>query len=278
MNIRLIHNRSYHFLLFILPCFVLSLSSCGSPKVENEVKDSEDLCPIELGKIGKVTNVTQNDSAVVMTVMVEEDSVKFDSSFVSKHNTESLMRTILTVKDKNPKNLFRAMRDHNNGLQFVMTGSKSGKILKSSISGHRLTQLVDEKGRPIADPDRKIRYAATDSIQHKLVELNKTLPKDLRQGLKLKSVSIEGGYLLYQFNLNGMGLSLDKVRNNPQAVKDELFKLLPGIETITPQLKPSCLGVIMRFYEPIRSKNPKKKVRYNSEGILITPAELNQLL
>jgi len=256
----------------------MSLSSCGSPKVESEVKDSEDLCPIELGKIGKVTNVTQNDSAVVMTVMVEEDSVKFDSSFVSKHNTESLMRTILTVKKKNPKSLFLAMREHNNGLQFVMTGSKSGKILKSSISGHRLTQLVDEKGRAIKDPDRKIRLAATDTIQNKVTALNKTLPKDLRQGLKLKSIKIEGGYLLYQLYLNGMGLSLEKVKNNPKAVKDEIFKLLPGIEIMTPELKPACLGVILRFYEPIRSDNPKKKVRYNSEGILIPPAELQQIL
>ena len=260
-----------------LACLAVgSFCACSTPKVDDEVKKSQEDCPIDIGKVGEITSVVQGDTAVIFTLQVNEDSVTFDSSLVTKARTEGFVRAMLRAKKNKPRRLLAAMVAQEKTLQYLYVGSKSGKTLRSVILGSRLVQIVDENGRAIADPDRKIRLATTDSINKRIVEANKQLPRQLRQGLLLESIKIEGGYIVYLLTLYGTGLPIKKVKENPEAVKADVLPRLPSLSEFPKLCKPACLGLILRFRAP-RSKKSDKKVRYHIEGILVTPDEFSKL-
>ncbi len=264
------HSRARVLLLSLL-----ALVGCSTPKVEDEVKNSEAHCPIELGREGRITDIAPNDSAVVFTMTVDEDSVSLDSTFLSHKIAERLLVRMLTAEQNRPRRLLAAMVAEKKPLQLVFVGTKSGHTLRTAISSTRLVQLVDKQGRAIPNPDRKIRLAATDTLQQTLARTRKNLPRTLRTGIVLKDILIEGGYVAYEMELNGLGLSIDKAQHSPEAVKAELAGLLPGLSECRERCKPACLGLILRF-----RTNPSKNdttQRRRTVGILITPDEFSKL-
>lgn len=279
---------SLHTLLLAISLLSATLMiACGSPKVEDEVKNSDALCPIEVGRTGEVTDISQGDTAVIFTLKVNEDSVTLDSTFLEVKKAEALLSTILKGKKDKVRSLLKAMVSQGKGLRFHYIGSKSGRTIQVAISGKRIRQIVDEKGRPIPDPDRKIRLAATDSLQAIVSQAGKGLPRNLRQGIQLREVKLEGGYVVYAFILDGMGLSLERVENNPQAVKSELIPLLPAIDQIKQYSQEACIGLIMRFSpkpskakpaprpKPTKDQKDKKSKRPKPQAIILTPEEFN---
>ena len=248
--------------------------ACGAPKVEEEVETAEKLCPIDVGRVGKITDVSQSDTIVVFTFKVDDDSVALDSTFRQSQKAESFLNTILQGKKKKVRRLLSAMVASQKGLRFNYIGSKSGESVQATISGLRLTKIVDKDGASIPHPDRKIRLAVTDSVGKILSDVRKELPRKLRDGLLLEQVKVEGGYIVYTFTLDGMGLSLERVKNHPEAVKSELVKLLPGLSWMKNYSKEGCLGLILRFY---KKKTSQSNGRPKSEAILLTPTELDKL-
>lgn len=253
----------------------LLLIACGSPKMDEEVEKTGEDCPIQVGREGTVTHITQNDTAVVFAMTVDEDSVSLDSAFLQPAHVEGLIARLLRAKKNKPDRLIAAMTEQHKGLQFLFTGSKSGQNAQAYVSGARLNVIIDEKGRFIPDADRRARLAATDTLTQKVKTANKRLPAMLREGLQLDSVAIEGGYLLFRFTLNGMGLSIDKVKNNSEAVKDEVLRLLPTLGELKPICKQAHLGLILRFKTPKPTK--KNAPPQRTCGILVTPDEFAKL-
>lgn len=269
-----LNHKFYTNLLCLATGFLFF--ACGAPKTDDEVVKFHEDCPVALGNFGEITSVTQSDTAVVFTVSINEDSLALDSSLICSATAEGFVRKMLSSKENSPKKLFAAMVSQRRALQYLYVGGKSGKTLRATIPGLRLMQIVDEGGHAIVDPDRKIRLATTDSLSKTIAEINKTLPKNLRQGLKLEKVTIEGGYFLFVFMLDGTGLSIDKVKNSPATVKADVLRRLPSISDFTRLCTPACLGLILRFRAPLPKKKGKD-VRFRTEAILVTPDELSKV-
>ena len=252
----------------------LLTTACSEQKLDEIVSSAAQSCPMDLGKMGKVTNVAQNDTAVVFTITVQEDSISIDSIKSQQSEAEKLIRALLSVPDGDTKELLSVMVAQKKGLQYVFVGDKSAKTSSMGVTAKRLSQLVDPNGKAIDNPERRIRKNATDTLQNMLVQARKILPQKVGNGIVVEKIEIEGAYIVYHCLLDGTGLTIDKIEGNAAQVKKDMIKILPKMGDISRVCIEGNLGLIYRYHTPKPAKDSKE--RQKSFGIVITPAEMGK--
>ena len=248
----------------------LMLAACGEAKLEEIVKSASENCPMKFGNVGSVTAVEANDTAVVFTIALNDSIVAADSLAAEQEKAEDLIRALLEVPDGDTKELLAVMVGQKKGLAYVFTSGKGSA--RAVITGKRLAQLVDPNGKPIPNPQRQIRKAATDSIQKMMATASQLLPMNVGNGIVVERIELEGGYLVYHCLLDGKGISIDKVEANAATVKKSMLKVLPKLQDFSAVCKEGEIGLIYRYHTPKPEEGSKAKQK--TFGIVITPAEM----
>ena len=191
---------------------LMAMNSCEQTarvKLSKEIEVLEKRCPVDLGIIGVLSNVTydKDENKVVFQYLLNEQFMTV-SGFAA--GQEECKRSICAF--------FRNSESKKAADLLIEAGASFEIQLKGKVSGEESTILIpaDEFKELVESDD----YSEEDQLEAMVDVADKQCPQELGQGLIMDKVFVDNGYVVYsyQFDTNLISFS-DK---DPEALKSQV--------------------------------------------------------
>ena len=235
-------------------CGVL-LFGCKESKLQQTVESINQECPMSLGIAGDMTSVLWEDGNVVITCQMNEDLLNLtklkESPAVLKESALSMCRNATGDLAE----LISLLSNENAGLILKYKGISSGTVVSAVISRKDLEEAASTK-----DSEKN----PLEFLETQVNVTNSQLPMQIADGMTIIGLSIEGGYVVYDVDVDEDLYSIASIEMNKKEVKQELKRNLSqpdaSLQSFIAACKNADKGIAYRYMGDISGNSCMIKI------------------
>lgn len=218
----------------------LTIVSCASNnKLQKLVEEANRICPFDIGGSVTMDMVSYADETVTFYYTVSKSVMDVEKI---RENEEDYRQNMLVnytnSNDRNLKLLLDAIIEADADLEVVYS-NPGEESFRSRFSANELKDSTPAKKDPVA------------LLESNLNATKAQLPMSIANGMALTDVLIENGYWVYVYECDESIYDIEMYNSNygvlRLALKEELSKPDPLVQTLVKQLKDADTGLIYRY-------------------------------
>jgi len=234
------------------------LFRCSDLKLRSSVESINKECPIAIGSVGEISQVTYKDKTVKMVYLMDEQYTNID---YLASNPDSMKTSIMaSLRNDNSKQLFKMIIDAKADFCIVYKGNISGKEVKFLFTPEELKQELD---RPDATPEAKLAF--------EIAKANQMMPLDTGTEVLITELKDEGDAVVYMACVPDT-TELHEYASYSEDLKESQREGFQAADVVE-----------RNFYNLIIAADKDLKFRYYAEGtdesfeVVHTSAELREI-
>lgn len=199
-------------------------------------------CPMSLGDTGEFTSVEYKNGYVYFTYTMNEAYMDFD---VLQDNPDLIRRNVklfFTNPQGDVKSLLEMILKENAGLVMIYKGATSGKKVSLKFSTRELREMANSE---------KIT-APIELLESQIETVNLQCPMKIDEGLVIKQISLEDGFIVYNVVMDEALYSIDLLKENEQMLKISLKSEAvsgndPSVTMLVKMCKDANIGLSYKY-------------------------------
>ncbi|MBP5425407.1 MAG: hypothetical protein J6Y33_04960 [Prevotella sp.] len=242
---------------------VMLLAGClAENKLKLAVEAANKRCPFSMGAAGDLESIEYEDGLVTYTLAINE---QFSNLKAMSENPDVVRRTIMT-NFTNPGSDLKAMHDlildANASVKYVYKGKSGGESFEVTFTADEL-KAAEDNTNPSAE----------DKLYAEIEATNMQLPMQVDEVTVLEKMVVEGNSVVYLYQVDESIVSIDDMRNNTDATKENLKNSLKNGGPL-----------VQAFLKKVIDTGRDLRYRYTgSESgetteVVFTPADLQNIL
>jgi hypothetical protein len=200
----------------LVGCVVMLLAGClAENKLKLAVETANRMCPVSMGAAGDLESIDYEDGMVVYTLAINEQMANIAAM---RENPEVMKRTVIS-NFINPSPELKVMHDlildANASVKYVYKGKDSGETFEMMFTADELKTAEDNTG-----------LTADDKLNADIEATNMQLPMTVDEVTILKSLSVEGNYVVYLYQIDESMVELNAIKDNIETFKGNVKESL----------------------------------------------------
>ena len=250
-------------LVALMGCVVMLLAGClAENKLKLAVDAANKKCPLSMGAAGDIESIEYEDGVVTYTLALDE---QLSNLKAMSENPDVVKRTVMT-NFANPSSELKAMHDlildANASVRYVYKGKSSGESFEVTFTADEL-KAAEDNTNPTAE----------DKLNAEIEATNMQLPMQVDEVTVLEKMVVEGNSVVYLYQVDESVVSIDDMRSNTDATKENLKNsLMNG--------GPLVQGFMKKVVDTGRDLRYRYTGSKNKETaeVVFTPADLQSIL
>lgn len=241
---KLLKKSSGFILLCSISLLMLVMTGCQEAKLKTVIGVANKQCPIDMGVVGKITNIIYDGNNVVYTLNMNEEITNIK---ILKSNPES-MKSSIKMMFQNPaadvKQMLKLMAKCNSGLHMIFVGNKSGEQAVCELTAKELKEVINTNVDPAQSEQTKLE------AQLKIANLQ--FPMQASEEVIVEKIEIIGESVVYICSVNEKLCPISQIEKNAAEVKEGIVSALasqtdPGTQIFIKTCVDNNKNIVYRY-------------------------------
>ena len=208
-------------LLVLLFTFIVLTTSCQKDKLKSEIEKADKKCPINLGEMGIITDITYDDKNVTYTYLLNKGVTIIKTIKEDPEDAKETVKSLYSNPNKSTKALIDLMIKNGAGLNAVFIDKETGEKASFELSNKDLKSLALSKGNN--------KENGLNNLKAEIKVANLQFPASMGYGMTILKIELTDKAVIYQCEMDENISTIDQMKKQAAQIKQNIIESLSNL-------------------------------------------------